>query len=284
VISWLLGMALAADCDTTTQQRHVRESLDEAYRQLEALDITAFKAATDRLDGVLPCLSEALQPRVIAEIHRTKGIRAFGERDPMAELMFAAARTIEPGYRFPTTLVPEGNPIRTTYQSVDTSSVPREEVPRPGSGDLRIDGYSSNQRPTSWPTLVQYLEPNGSVGFTAYLAPDEPIPDYPLVPPPPDPAFPMPLPVPTPAPQPQPQPQTSSRSARVPLLVAAGVTGIGASIAYGMAGAGHRKFNDPTTPDSELDALRGQTNTLVLVGAFGGVATVGLTIAGLTSK
>jgi len=282
---WWMAMAWGADCPEPTRTSQVRSALDEAYAQLEALDIEGFKGATDALDAVLPCLSEALPPRVVAEIHRTKGIRAFGERDPMAEQMFAAARTIEPGYRFPTTLVPEGNPIRSTYQSVDISTAPREAVPRPGQGDLRIDGYSSTQRPTAWPTLVQYLTPEGSVGFTAYLAPDEPIPDYPLVAAPsPQPTLPMPLPEPLPAPvPPTPQP-TTGPSAKIPLLVAAGVTGVGAGVAYGLAGAGQRRFKDPATPDADLDALRGQTNTLVLVGAFGGVATIGLTIAGLTAK
>jgi len=278
-----LAIAWGADCAQPTQERNVREALDEAYQQLEALDIEAFKGATDDLDAVLPCLGEALTPRVIAEVHRTKGIRAFGERDPMAEQMFAAARTIEPGYRFPTTLVPEGNPVRTTYQSVDISTAPREEVPRPGMGDLRIDGYSSNQRPIAWPTLVQYLEADGDVGFTAYLMPGEPIPAYPLVALTPDPV-PVPLPLPLPQPTPEPQPPPPTKSARVPLLVAAGITGIGAGIAYGMAGASERKFKDPTTPDADLDGLRGQTNTLVLVGAFGGVAAIGLTVAGATSK
>ncbi len=288
MIALLLHAALAAECPEPSEARDVREALDGAYRELEQLDIGAFKAATNHLDEVLPCLTEALPPPVIAEVHRTKGIRAFGERDAEgAGRMFAAARTIEPGYRFPYNLIPDGNPIREAYLSVDIGNAPSESLAKPGVGDLRIDGYSTLKRPTAWPTLVQYLRADGTVDFTAYLTPDEPVPDYPLTvaTPTPKPVPDTPVPMPSPVPEPVPDTPTPTRAkAKVPLLVAAGLTAVGAGVAYGMAGAGHGQFNDPSTPDNQLDDLRGRTNTLVIVGGFGGAASVGLLIAGLTAK
>lgn len=288
MIPLLLATALAADCASPTEARDVRDTLDAAYRQLESLDIGGFKAATDDLDAVLPCLTEALPPPVIAEVHRTKGIRAFGERDAeLAGLMFAAARTIEPGYRFPYNLIPEGNPIREAYLAVDLGNAPTTPLQQPGIGDLRIDGYSTLDRPTAWPTLVQYLRADGTVDFTAYLHPDDAVPDYPLhvaTPNPrPVPVGPLPMPSPMPAPVPQ-TPEPTRSSARVPLLVAAGLTGVGAGIAYGMAGGSRARFFDPATPDADLDPLRAQTNTLVIVGGFGGAASLGLLVAGITAR
>jgi hypothetical protein len=290
MIALLLATALAADCDAPTEAHDVRDALDAAYRKLENLDIGGFKAATDDLDAVLPCLTEALPPPVIAEVHRTKGIRAFGERDTeQAQHMFAAARTIEPGYRFPYNLIPDGNPIRSAYMAVDTGLAPTTELPDPASGDLRVDGYSSRSRSAAWPSLVQYLKADGTVQFTAYLLPDEPVPDYPLVGevavPKPVVVAPVPMPSTVPAPVPSPVPVTPTKSsAKVPLLVAASVAAVGSGVAYGMAGAGHARFYDTATPDAELDGLRGRTNTLVIVGGFGGAASLGLLVAGLTSK
>ena len=131
----------------------------------------AFKGATDQLDAAVPCLSEPLPPGLVAEVHRTKGIRAFGERDSAgAQQMFAAARTIEPGFRFPYNLIPDGNPIRDAYLALDLGARTTEELPPPGRGDLRFDGYTSRARPTSWPTVVQHVQADGTVSFKPVAA------------------------------------------------------------------------------------------------------------------
>lgn len=295
MIALLVTLALAqepgpptdeVECTGPTRTATVRTALDAAYAGLQGLDITAFKAATDRLDAALPCLNEALPPTLVAEIHRTKGIRAFGERDAeTAGLMWAAARSIEPGYRFPYNLIPDGNPIREGYLSVDLADRTVESMEAPNAGDLRFDGYSTLDRPSSFPALVQYIRSDGAVDFTVYLTPSDAVPDYPTGPlavtPAPVPRFPMPSPVPVPKPE---LPPPARKSARTPLWVAAGVTAVASGITYGMAGASKNQFIDPATPDADLDRLRSRTNTLVIVSGFGGAAAAGLTIAGFTAK
>jgi hypothetical protein len=131
---------------------------------------------------------------------------------------------------------------------------------------------------------VQHVQADGTVSFTAYLAPGDPVPAYPLEADVPDPAV---VVVPMPSgelpPLPPPPPPKEHR-ARIPLWIAAGVTAVGSGVAYGMADAGQRRFTDPTTPDADLDGLRARTNTLVVISGFGAAATAGLTIAGAAAK
>ena len=281
----LLSLAIGAegDCPNPTREQSIRDTLDDAYGALEALDITAFVASATALDETLPCLADPLSPKLIAEIHRTKGIRAFGEREAEAAgLMWAAARSIDPSYRFPYNLIPDGNPIREAYLQVDVSERTVESLEPPSTGDLRFDGYSTVDRPASFPTVVQYVRPDGGVAFSRYLQPSDTVPDYPTGPPPPGPKTPVPV-VPMPSPQPVPAPQpvtTTRRSARAPLWFAAGLTAVASGITYGIAGTTKAEFEDPATPDADLDGLRSRANTLVIVSGFGAAATVGLTIGG----
>jgi len=279
----LLGLALGADCPTPIKEQGVRDTLDEAYAALEALDIPAFMEAATALDAALPCVSEPLAPKLIAEVHRTKGIRAFGERQAEAAgLMWAASRSIDPGYRFPYNLIPDGNPIREAYLEVDVSARTVETLEKPNSGDLRFDGYSTVDRPASFPTFVQYVRADGGVGFSRYLQPADPVPEYPTGPLPvnPQPTLPMPSPQPWTGNQPQPVVTPQRRSARAPLWFAAGLTAVASGISYGIAGTTKKEFLDPATADADLDALRSRANTLVIVSGFGAATTVGLVIGG----
>ncbi len=289
IASLLLTLALGAegDCAGPTREADVRHTLDTAYGALEALDIGAFVEATEALDIALPCLAEPLAPKLIAEIHRTKGIRAFGEREAEAAgLMWAASRSIDPGFRFPYNLIPDGNPVREAYLAVDVAERTVETVDPPSTGDLRFDGYSTVDRPANFPTLVQYVRPDGGVAFTRYLQPSDTVPDYPTGPQPVGPQPPMPV-TPMPSPQPVPRPYTpppAKRSVRAPLWFAAGLTAMASGITYGLAGSAKQDFLDPTTADADLDELRSRANTLVIVSGFGAAATVGLTIGGAAAK
>jgi hypothetical protein len=279
-----LTAALAADvdCEAPTREADVRATLDEAYASLEGLDITAFKASTDVLDAAIPCLADPLAPKLIAEIHRTKGIRAFGEA---AGRMWAAARTIDPGYRFPYNLIPDGNPIREAYLAVDVAERTVETLEAPSTGDLRFDGYSTVDRPASFPTFAQYVRADGGVAFSRYLQPSDPVPDYPTGPVAvPDPVPVVPMPTPQPVPAPQPVAQTPRRSARAPLWLGAGIAAVASGITYGIAGTTKQDFLDPTTPDADLDGLRSRANTLVIVSGFGAATAVGLTVGGALAK
>jgi hypothetical protein len=277
----LTGAARAAEpCSASAAE--LTETIEAAQRSLEHLEPDQFVQATDRLDGLLPCLAEPLSRHLAAEVHRTKGIRAVSERDPGASRFFAAARALEPAYKLPSTLIPEGHPVRTEYAAFDLTTGGFEPLPPPAEGTLTLDASPKLYRPTSWPTIAQYLGADGSVRFTAYLEPDALVPEYPLagtVAP-----APAPLPLPAPVPGPAPVPVPPRTSAKVPLGVAA-VSGTALTgVLVGLAGVASARFADLDTPDEDLLALRSRANSLVAASAFTGAASLGFGIAFVAVK
>ncbi len=259
-------------CAATTTS--LTQTVEEALRSVEHLEPDKFVAATDELDRLLPCLAEPMSRHLAAEIHRTKGIRAVSERDPDARTFFAAARALEPAYKLPSTLIPDGHPVRTEYAAFDLTTGGFDPIPAPQEGTLTLDANARLYRPTSWPTIAQYLSADGSVRFTVYLEPGAALPEYPVanatgvvlppfVPPPPPPG---PLPAPVKA------------SPKVPLGVAA-ITGAALTgVFLGVSGWSEARFKDLETPDEDLLAFRQRANSFVLASAVTGAASVGLGI------
>lgn len=280
MIAVLVATARAAEpCAATAAE--LTETIEEAQRALERLEPDAFVAATARLDTLVPCLAEPLSRHLAAEIHRTKGIRAVSERDPGASRFFAAARALEPAYKLPSSLIPEGHPVRTEYAAFDLTTGGFEPLPPPAEGTLTLDASPKLYRPTSWPTIAQYLGADGSVRFTAYLEPAAPVPEYPVASsstPPPTIGDPVPAPVPAPPPPPPP------RSSKVPLAVATGASAVLTGVLLGLAADASARFADLDTPDEDLLALRSRANSLVVASAFTGAAGLGFGVGFVVSK
>lgn len=276
MLTFLASLAWA--CDVPSSTADLEAALLDARRSLERLDTGAFVAATDRIDAVVPCLAEPMTPHLAAEVHRTKGIRAVTERNPDASRYFAAARTIEPAYKFPSTLIPEGNPVRREYGAFDLQSGGYDALPAPREGTLTLDAGTKLFRPTEWPTLAQYMGADGAIAWTAYLLPAAPFPDYPQGAPTvaPVPVVPVPVPeVPVPVPP---------KSARLPLALTSLGAGLVTGALYGLAGVNEARFKDPATPDEKLDGYRSTANSLVVVSAFTGAATVGFGVAAIAVR
>ena len=67
---------------------------------------------------LLACVSEPVPRNVAAAVHRMTGLRGFVDRDPdRSTKAFAAGRYLEPAYKFPATLVPEGHPVLRDYEA-----------------------------------------------------------------------------------------------------------------------------------------------------------------------
>lgn len=273
LVSLLLALAgpARAACDAPADTTAITSAISDAEATFADLDIAAFKEATDRIRAVIPCLQDPVTRRVAAEVHRFLGIRAFGDRDPAAPTYFAAARSIEPDYVFPPELIPEGNPLHQVYRSIDLTTGRSVPVSEPAGGYLQFDGRSGAERPAAWPTLFQRFDSSGAVVDTRYLHPGDPLPDYPVkrvrivvVDPGPEPVEPI-VPV-----RPPPSP------ARTPLLVGALSAAAATGVMYGMAGVAKGTFNDPSTPDADLDALRRRANTLSVASAVTGTVGLGL--------
>lgn len=258
-----------AGCAEPSSAADLQRHLDEAESALGAVDTEQFKAQVLQAETALVCIDELLPTYQIADFHRVYGLRAVGARDDIAERAFAAARRLEPRYRFPETLVPSGSPILDAYERAPLDGRTTERVPPPADGMLFFDGAESLDRPTSWPTLVQHRASDGSAAFTAYLRPGEPLPTYEAIPRPPD----------------THEPAARGLAAHpdaVPFVIAGSATGLATAIVYGIALQQQGRYKDATNnpvPDSELPALRSRTNALVAVSGLTFAATVGAGVA-----
>ncbi|MCB9760216.1 MAG: hypothetical protein H6739_10310 [Alphaproteobacteria bacterium] len=258
----LAGPVYAQECPKTYQTNELRVLLEDAEAAFGRLQLDAFNAATTQAAEILPCLSEPLPRPLAATFHRTRGLRLFVERDiEGARLSFAAARSIEPAYRFPTDLVPEGNPVLQEYGAVDVEAGTWLPLPEP-EGRVTFDGRDELSRPVDWPTIMQIFDIAGQVQQTVYLQPGDPTPEYNIrvitlrdrIPPLLEPNIP-------------PNPR---------LLAGAGGAALVAGGLYTAAVLSRRAFDDDGTDTDLIDPLRARTNGLVVATWVGGTAAVAL--------
>jgi len=260
---WCWWLTLAWPCETESNSTELSAAVAEAEGTFASLDMAAFKAATDRIQTVLPCMVDPVPSNVAAEVHRYLGIRAVGDRDlEVAAQRFAAARVLEPDYDFPLSLIPEGNPVRTAYTRLSLDDPQYEDVPPPADGGyLQFDGRISDQRARAWHTLVQRFDGTGRVVETRDLSPSDPLPVYPVR---------VAGPV---EPGTVDEPEADRPKALLAATVAMGLT---SAVLYGAAGLTEARFKDPATPDDRLDPLAKQANGLVIASGVGSAAALGL--------
>ena len=265
MIALLLSLAWAGDCLIPSYSTDLTRAVSDAEATFSSLDINAFKAATDQLVVLLPCLVDPVPRNVAAQVHRYLGIRAAGDRDmDSAKLRFASGRALEPSYTFPDSLMAAGHPIRKIYDGIDLVDVVFVTAPPPADGHLRFDGRSTNQRPMSWATLLQRYDGTGKIVQTSYLMPAEPLPQYPIRVGDVQPLIPYDDPI------------TEEPPAPTGLIIATGAAAVTTGLLYTIAGLSHAKFKNPATPDADLDALAGRANGLSVASAITGTATLGL--------
>lgn len=266
LLGLLLAPAAAAqDCSQPASSTDLTRTINDAEATIAALDIAAFKEATDRLDALLPCLDDPVTRNVAAEVHRFLGIRAFADRRlEDAEQMFRAARALEPAYQFPDDLIPPGNPIRTAFEQVEYGEPRFEVTPTPVKGGyLQLDGRTTNQRPLTWATLYQRFDGQGALQDTAYLLPAQPLPAYEVQ------VGEVPVEIPYDDP-------VIERKRPVALLGATVAAGVATGVLYGIAGANKAKFSNPATPYEQIDGAADRANAFSLASAVTGTATLGL--------
>lgn len=272
----LPATALAADCPKPTTTADLVANLDRAQDRYGDLDVDGFRTSMIEARLTVPCLREELSRHLAAELHRSEGLLAFLDRNPShSTIAFAAARSLEPNYRFPESVVPAGNPVLADYDAIDPDSGGIERVAEPMSGRLAFDGKASVERPKAFPTVVQLIDESGAIKSTAYLWPGDPLPKY----------------------VPKPASAVASGNGNNPdvggggggpvigvvrrgpdkrFLVGAGVAGAVAGALYGGAFVVHSRYMDEQTPIDRLNGLRTTNNSLVLASGVSFAAAVGL--------
>ena len=276
-----LALADESSCQALVLPGQLADQVQEAADAFAETRLEAFRAATDTVHHMLPCMMAPLERPAAAALHRVQGLREFVDRNKdRSRQAFAAARALEPDYVFPEEVVPWGHPLLGEYQALDIESGGWQRVPPPAEGWVYVDGQPSEPRPEAWPAIVQVSDADGSIQASGYLWPDQPLPTYvtassassvdgaevaaganPK------------LPSPEPAPPVLPASRTTVKRGPSGWLVAtaAGVA-VTSGLCYFFASRSASDYWDPQTPFVELDASRARTNRLVV--ASGGLAAV----------
>ncbi|MCB9763429.1 MAG: hypothetical protein H6739_26920 [Alphaproteobacteria bacterium] len=264
-MTWVLMMigvasAGAESCAGDRSAEDISALVDQAEQSFGDFDVEGFGEALDEASLVLPCLAEPLPPALAARYHRAQGLRQFvAESEDRAARSFAAARTIEPEYSFPETLLPKGHAVRQLYVAVPLENGETETLPHPKEGELLLDGTAGDARPMSWPVILQHVDDAGAVQVTAYLYPEDALPPYEMKRPP---IAALPF-----------------IKTRAQLGFSAGAIGgaVAAGALYGAAAAARGDFDAPHRDWSlgQFQGQQGKTNGLVVASGAVGVLAVG---------
>jgi hypothetical protein len=271
----LLSLAAARAADTAcagpASSADLVSGIQLAADAYSDLDLAAFRDAVYGMRLVVPCLTEPLTPHDAAEVHRFEGLLGFVERDPdRASRAFAAARAIEPNYRFPESMVPAGNGALADYSAIDPDSGARDRVPLPLEGRILFDGQPAPERPRDFPTVVQLIDPAGGVTDTAYLWPTDAMPPYP-----PRPVVEVAVQAGDPRAGGSPVSALHTGPDR-PLLTGAVFTAVAAAGLYAGAFVVHRRYASDQTDFDRLGTLRTVNNSLVVASGAAAGAALGL--------
>jgi hypothetical protein len=206
---------------------------------------------------MLPCLMEAVPAGTVADLHRTLGLRAFGDRDPDgASREFAAARLVEPGYRLGPLIAPPGHPITDAYVALDLKDQSWAAFAESPTGTILVNGTSSRRRPRDLPVLLQVVNYDGHIEHSLYLRPTDAVPVW-LVE------------------APDWVGKGNAHRLRRATLQAAAATAAASGVLYVLAARTEARYLDDGTPYAQLESLRARANTLTLAsGTAGAVAVV----------
>ena len=254
----LLLVTLAyADCAATTADLLL--TMEDAESAFGGLDITAFRAATDKANADVRCLREVVPRPLAARLHRLEGLRWWADADlPRARASFAAARSIEPGYTFPEAMVPAGHPVLVEYGASDPAAGGELPVPPPEKAALWFDGRAGDTRPEARATLTQLVADEGAVRASALLWPGEPMFPYEVA-------------------------RPVKKGPNLPLTVAAGIGVAASAVCLGLAATDFATFHDPATPAEDLPGLQKSTNALYVSGLGAGVLALGAGVGAIVT-
>lgn len=254
----LVGSQAHAACSSVSANDDLVLALEDATTAFGKLEIEAFETAAERARELVVCLGEPISRPTAAEYHRVMGVALFLSRNsPAAQKSFAAARSVEPDYTFPTDLVPEGNPIRDDYAALDPKVGPFELAVEPKAGSLRLNGSRSLNRAAPLPVIFQQLDGRGAVLSTVVVEGGAALPTYEMA-----------------NVKPEKAPREQGAGPNKGLLAGAAAGVVVAGGLYGAALATKGAYGDSTTV-SDLERRRKTTNALVMASGVIGVAAVG---------
>lgn len=176
----LLGAWAAAAAPDGSQAPTTSSGLVAALNAAElaygSTDVDTFRGQVGVAEADVTCLGEAITPALAARAHRVIGLGAFVDQDSdQARQAFAAARSLDPDYRFPSPVVPDDPRYAgwTAYDAIPLSVKATEPLPAPRKGKVLLDGREETNQPTPWPALFQHENAKGEIVANRYLWPGD---------------------------------------------------------------------------------------------------------------
>jgi len=149
---WLL-LALAvsnpakADCKAGFDGDDLFSNYEEMFLALRAGDEQAFMEASSVMSAGLPCLTETVQPRMLAAAFRMLGVRQFRMSDADGAVRWMrTARDVDPAFEWDISTLDLDAPERSLYaqqqmyENAEPVLVPGKALSRPSGTRILLDG------------------------------------------------------------------------------------------------------------------------------------------------
>jgi hypothetical protein len=249
-------VATAADCDGPAELATFSAATRDGERAFAEMDLPGLTTAREAALAVVPCLQAPIPVGVAADFHRLMALSAFTRGDEAQVLAeFHAARRLVPGYEVPEDVAPPGHPLMDLYAaSRDADEGELQAAVPPEGGHVVVDGVRGALRPQGSSSLVQAFEPEDAWLETRFVDAGDP----------------------TPAWGPLPEELAADRRRHTLFGSLTGASALTAAGLYTFALIARSDFDNPDTPDRQLEPLRVRTNTLSVGAAATGAVAVGL--------
>jgi hypothetical protein len=253
---WMANAAGAAPCAEVVAPGQVSARLDEAVLSYAVLDQETFERAADQAQQLATCVGQPLEPGLVAALHRVRAMRYLLLADPdRAATSLAASARLDPTYRLPAAVAPEGGPLAESW-ALALRSEPPPTTPVALQEGLRawVDGHADAPRPTIGPYCLQVQGRSLATTWVVEGPPDPslfPAPGAPVAGPAPAPVITAPtVPAAPVSSGPLADLETESSSGRrghPPLLYAGVGTGVVAAGLWGTAAAARAGYDEAPT-------------------------------------
>lgn len=276
LLTWALPVHAA--CPSTVQD--VFLNVNAAMSAYAAMDILTYQAARGTAMADLGCVREPVSPVDAAALHRLSGLDAYVSGTPeIGTAAFRAALAIQPAFQLPSTMVPEGHPLRQWYEDARSPSPLPDTGLTAGAGtQIYVDGVPATRIRAGSAAVLQWIDASGEVRETTYQALGAPLPWWAR------PAAAAPAAAPAIAVVPPPPAPVRRRvSLTAPLFGGAAVVGVSSGALYALALTTRTTWKDETTPYEDLEGLRRRANGETMSAAAGGVLAVALGVAGVVT-
>ncbi len=243
------------------------------------MDAEGVGKARTELEETIRCLGEILPRPDAAAVYRADALAAYLEDAPQRVIAdFRSAAQLQPSYKLSLAVAPEGHPLRGYYDSAQALGPGGDEM-LPAGLVAYADGVRAWVRPLERPVILQFMDSSGQVRSSIMLRPGDPLEaviPWELVPDDATSSTDLALQGQASSAAPTSGTDSAAPSLRSPLLVGAGVSAVGAIVAFSVANIALSNFNDPQTTDiTQLESYRKTTNSGVAISGVLGLAAVG---------